>query len=124
MPYFLLHTNSLMALSLALIVGNMWIFVLNAPARSLSRRWLLIFYFFQFVWQTSEIFHYAVHPAYIGSLPYKILLSCWTFPALALVEISFIQFNYLFLDDTFPKERRVIRGISFGLGAMLCLFTV
>ncbi|ARK13013.1 histidine kinase dimerization/phosphoacceptor domain -containing protein [Fibrella sp. ES10-3-2-2] len=124
MPYFILHTNSLMALSLALVMGSMWIFVLRSPTKTLTRNWLMMFYLCQLTWQISEIFHYAVHPDYIGSLPYKLLLTCWTFPALALVEIAFIQFNYVFLNDTFPNERRIVRFLSFGLGTLLCLFTV
>ncbi|RYF67101.1 MAG: hypothetical protein EOO39_21885, partial [Cytophagaceae bacterium] len=124
MPYFLLHTNSLMAVSLALVMGSMWVFVRKSPVKTLTRSWLMVFYLCQMVWQISEFFHYAVHPDYIGSLPYKLLLTCWTFPALALVEIAFVQFNYVFLDDTFPNERRIVRHLSFGLGTLLCLFTV
>lgn len=124
MPNFILHTNSLMALSLALVMGAMWWFVFQSTAKTLTRKWLLIFYSFQVLWQVSEIFHYAFHPNQIGSLPYKLLLSFWTFPTLAMVEVAFIQFNYVFLDNTFPKERRVVQAVSGVAGVALIAFTI
>jgi two-component sensor histidine kinase/HAMP domain-containing protein len=122
MPYFLLHTNSLMALSLFPIMANMWLFLRNSATNTPTRTWLMAFYGFQALWQFSEIFHYAFHPAQIGSLPYSLLMCGWTFPALACVEIAYIQFNYLFLHDTFPRERRLLLWLSGGLGGLLCGF--
>ncbi|MEZ0610689.1 histidine kinase dimerization/phosphoacceptor domain -containing protein [Fibrella sp. WM1] len=122
MPYFLLHTNSIMSLCLTIITGSVWLFLLKSSVRTPIRNWLTLFYFAQTVWQFSEIFHYSIHPDYVGSLAYKLLLTGWDLPALALLETAYVQVNYLFIQDSYPKERRLMLRAMTVMSVLFCGF--
>ncbi|MBK9257853.1 MAG: HAMP domain-containing protein [Saprospiraceae bacterium] len=104
----ILHTHTIMALLLLLLVSGMYFYLYNLKSDSQGKKWFQIFYLAQIFWQSSDMIRYSLHPELIGSLGYKLSVVLVTIPALSVLQIAYAQFLYRFLDDTFRKERKVV----------------
>jgi signal transduction histidine kinase len=120
----ILHTHTIMALLLLLLVGGMYLYLYNLKSDSQSKKWFQVFYLAQILWQLSDMFRYSLNPMLIGSLGYKLSVVLVTIPALSILQIAYSQFLYQFLDDPFKKERKVVLYlmISISLGACVINF--
>lgn len=104
----LLHTHSVMAYILALVSGSMFVYLVNLKVDAPGKRWFTVFYLSQILWQTGDMVRYSIHPAYVGSLPYKLQVILMFVPAISIVEIAYTQFLYQFVQPAFDRERRVV----------------
>ncbi|GAA4405102.1 hypothetical protein GCM10023187_23190 [Nibrella viscosa] len=104
----LLHTHSIMAFIMVLITGGMVLYVIRIADPTPIRNWMAVFYALQTFWQFGDMIRYSLHPSLTGSLFYQLQVSAWFAPALSGVLITFTQVCYLFLEDTFLRERRMV----------------
>jgi two-component system, NtrC family, sensor kinase len=116
----ILHTHTIMALLLLLLVGGMYFYLYNLKSDSQSKKWFQVFYLAQIFWQLSDMFRYSLNPGLIGSLGYKLSVVLVTIPALSILQIAYSQFLYQFLDDTFKKERKVVLYVMILLSLGAC----
>lgn len=117
----LLHTHSVMAYILLLVSASMYVYLIKLPVGSPGKKWFTLFYASQIAWQAGDMIRYSLHPAYIGSLPYQLQVTCMFVPALGLVEIAYIQFLYRFVRPAFEREQKIVLYIMsmYVLGLMV-----
>ena len=104
----LLHTHSIMALLLAILSGSMFVYLIRLKEDVTGKKWVIFFYGAQIVWQFSDMVRYSLNPALFGSLIYQITVIGLTIPAFCVVQTAYLQFLYRFLDDTFPRGRKIL----------------
>jgi two-component system NtrC family sensor kinase len=118
---FLLHTHTVMSLLLLLFVSGMFIYINNLKTDTLITKWFRYFFLGEVLWQSSDVLRYSLHPGMIGSIFYKLEVSFWTIPALCLLEISYLQFLYLFLGNPFEKERKIVKMVMYIVSGIVCI---
>ena len=106
---FLLHTHSVMSLLLFLLVLGVFLYIANLKTDTSIKKWFRLFFLGQVLWQSSDIIRYSLHPSMVGGIFYKLEVILWTIPGLCLLEISYIQFLYLFLGNPFERERKILK---------------
>jgi signal transduction histidine kinase len=109
----ILHTHSVMSFILALTAAGMFFHLVRLKQPVNAKGWLLGFYGSLFCWQVENMFRYSMPPEFENTLLHKISAVGVLVPALSLTLICHTQYLYRFLQDTFPKERRIILIISF-----------
>ena len=121
--YILLHTHSVMALLLLLLVTGVYLYLSNIADNSEAKRYFQAFYIAEIFWQFSDMIRYSLHPRLVGGEVFNFLLVFVATPALVFLFLAYIQFLYVFLGDTFPKERRRFKNfqICFGLATFLMM---
>jgi signal transduction histidine kinase len=122
--FIVLHTHTVMAFLLLLLVSGMYFYLRQLKTDSESKKWFQIFYLAQIFWQLSDMFRYSLHPDLIGTLGYKLSVVLVTIPALSILQIAYAQFLYQFLDDTFKKERKVVLYIMIVLSSVACIINI
>ncbi|WP_373493420.1 HAMP domain-containing protein, partial [Aquiflexum sp.] len=63
-------------------------------------------------WFSGDMLRGSLHPYLTGSIFYQLQVSFWFAPALSGTLIILTQICYLFIKDTFPKERKMILKVS------------
>jgi HAMP domain-containing protein len=109
-----------MAFLLFLLEAGMYFYLRNLKPDSISLKWFRLFYFSQMVWQLSDMFRYSIHPDLIGSIGYKVWIIIVGLPIFCVLMVAYVQFLYHFLDDTFPKERKVILYVMIIVAVFTC----
>jgi len=118
--YILLHTHSIMAFLLCTVAFGMLLYINRHYDGSESMRVFRIFYVGQVSWQFFDMLRYSMHPDYYGGLFYQLTVAAGTIPALSLLLWAYIQFNYLFLGDIYPRERKAVGYIMILTGIVTC----
>ncbi len=116
----ILHTHTVMALLLMLLVSGMYFYLRSLDSNEESKKWFQLFYLTQIVWQSSDLVRYSLGPELIGGLFYKLSVVLVTIPAVCVLQIAYSQFLYRFLEDCFKKEQKLVLYIMIFLSLIAC----
>ena len=114
------HTHTIMALLLALLTGSMFVYLIRLKEDATGKKWFTIFYAAQILWQLSDMIRYSLSPALFGSLIYKTTVLVLTLPSLCIIFIAYIQFLFHFLDDTFPRAKKIVLYVMIFGALVVC----
>jgi two-component system, NtrC family, sensor kinase len=120
---FLLHTHSVMSLLLFLFATGTFVFVNNLKENTPSKKWFRFIFLGNLLWQASDILRYSLHPSMVGSLIYQLDVAVWAIPSFCLLEISYLQFLYFFVGNTFERERKIVLYISIFISCIIVALT-
>ena len=104
----LLHTHSIMAFILATTQIGMFVYLYQLPHRTTIRRWMMANYAASIVWQLDQTVRFSLNPSVEGTLAYKLETVFVYSPALAMLMLTYFQILYLFLNQPFEAERRIM----------------
>ena len=104
----LLHTHSIMAFILATTQMGMFVYLYRLPHRTTIRRWMMANYAASIVWQLDQTVRFSLNPSVEGTLTYKLETVFVYSPALAMLMLTYFQILYLFLNQPFEAERRIM----------------
>ena len=104
----LLHTHSIMAFILAITQIGMLLYLVRLKNDTSIRRWMIINYLASVIWQIDQTIRFSLHPNLVRALFYKLETVLIYSPALAILTLSYFQILYLFLYNSYEKERKIM----------------
>ena len=120
----ILHTHTIMALLLALLAGSMLVYLMQIKEDRPEKKWFMLLYGFQVLWQCSDMIRYSLSPVLFDGIIYKITVLALTIPSLCILYTAYLQFLFLFLDDTFPRGRKIILYVMIFFALICCSINV
>jgi len=106
--WILLHTHSVMAYIIGVTQIGMFYFLMKSRDKVPVLRFLKINYFASFLWYLDQMIRFSLYPGTEGSFLYKIE-TIFVYGPVIIVQM-YANFNifYLFLEEKFPTERRIV----------------
>ncbi|MCJ8165012.1 ATP-binding protein [Pontibacter sp. E15-1] len=108
-----------MSLILVITAGGALLYLLQSQEKTVEKKWLIVNFFAFMIWQLSDMYRLSLHPSFIGTKEYKIIIIYLFAPSLILLEIGFIQFAYYFIHHVFDRERKIVLWMTIGVSPIL-----
>lgn len=106
--WILLHTHSVMAYIIGVTQIGMFYFLMKSRDNLPVLRFLKINYFASFLWYLDQMIRFSLYPGTEGSFLYKIETIIVYGPVIIVQMYANFNIFYLFLEEKFPKERRIV----------------
>lgn len=106
--WILLHTHSVMAYIIGVTQIGMFYFLMKSRDNLPVLRFLKINYFASFLWYLDQMIRFSLYPGTEGSFLYKIETIVVYGPVIIVQMYANFNIFYLFLEEKFPKERRIV----------------
>ena len=108
MPYFLLHTHSIMSFIMFIVKVGIFIFIYRIRLQVPIGRLMCVYYLSLAVWQLDQTFRFSLHPQSVGTPLYQYITVFVFSISFGLVEVTYLQFLYKFLYHPFKRESKII----------------